>query len=163
MKATDGLKSFSGLSLATVAGEDARASAVQTTGLGVIAAILKVHAAACCLSQSPDSQRPSEEGQKPQPPLLLKKVPSDTKLLLTINYSEINIFGKITNLTPYSLKMSLVPGHFESTKSLKNNEKSFSGNYFRNNFGSEGSKIHLQFVLQYASNLYRSSLGAPTL
>ena len=50
-------------------------------------------------------------------------IPSDTKLLLTKNYSEIIIFGKITNLTRNSLKMSFFPGHFESTKSLKYSEK----------------------------------------
>ena len=50
-------------------------------------------------------------------------LPSDTKLLLTKDYSEIIIFGKITNLTRNSLKMSFFPGHFESTKSLKNDEK----------------------------------------
>ena len=47
----------------------------------------------------------------------------DTKLLLTKNYSQIIIFGKITNLTRNSLKMFLFPGNFESTKSLKNYEK----------------------------------------
>ena len=52
-----------------------------------------------------------------------RQLPSDTKLLLTKNYSEIIIFGKITNLTRNSLKMSFFPGHFESTKSLKNYEK----------------------------------------
>ena len=51
---------------------------------------------------------------------------ADTKLLLTKNYSEIIIFGKITNLTRNSLKMSFFPGHFESTKSLKNYEKNNS-------------------------------------
>ena len=35
------------------------------------------------------------------------------------NYSEIVIFGEITNLTRNSLKMSFFPGHFESTKPLK--------------------------------------------
>ena len=53
----------------------------------------------------------------------LQELPSDTKLLLTKNYSEIINFGKITNLTRNSLKMSFFPGHFESTKSLKNYEK----------------------------------------
>ena len=38
-------------------------------------------------------------------------------------YSEQKTFGKITNLTRNSLKMSLFPGHFENTKSLKNYEK----------------------------------------
>ena len=42
------------------------------------------------------------------------QTPSDTKLLLTKNYSEIIIFGKITNLTRNSLKMSFFPGHLES-------------------------------------------------
>ena len=69
----------------------------------------------------------------------LLNIPSDTKLLLTKNDSEINIFGKITNLTRNSLKMSFFPGHFETTKFLKNYEKQFSGSYFRNNFVSEGS------------------------
>ena len=44
---------------------------------------------------------------------------SDTKLLLTKNYSEIMIFGKITNLTRNSLKMSVFPGQFERTKCFK--------------------------------------------
>ena len=51
------------------------------------------------------------------------RVPSDTKLLLTKNYSEIIIFGKITNLTRNSLKMSFFPGDFESTECLKTYEK----------------------------------------
>ena len=42
-------------------------------------------------------------------------VPSDTKLLLTKNYSERIILRKITNLTRNSLKMSFFPGHSEST------------------------------------------------
>ena len=46
-------------------------------------------------------------------------LPSDTNLLLTKNYFEIIIFGKITNLTRNSLKMSFFPGHFGSSKSLK--------------------------------------------
>ena len=50
-------------------------------------------------------------------------IPSDTNLLLTKNYFEIIIFGKITNLARNSLKMSFFPGHFERTKCLKNYEK----------------------------------------
>ena len=50
-------------------------------------------------------------------------LPSDTKLLLTKNYSEIFIFGKITNLTRNSSKMSFFPGDIESAKSIKNYEK----------------------------------------
>ena len=49
------------------------------------------------------------------------------KVLLTKNYSEIISFGKITNLTRNSLKMSLFPGHFESIKSLKNYENNSQG------------------------------------
>ena len=48
----------------------------------------------------------------------------------------------MTNLRRNSLKLSFFPGHFESTKYLKNYEetqkKQFAGNYFRNNFVSEG-------------------------
>ena len=51
------------------------------------------------------------------------ELPSDTKLLLTKNHSEINIFWKITNLMRNSLKMSVFPGHFERTKCLKIYEK----------------------------------------
>ena len=65
-------------------------------------------------------------------------IPSNTKLLLTKNDFEITIFGKITNLARNSLKMSFFPGHFGSSKSLNNSENYFSGNYFRNNFVSEG-------------------------
>ena len=72
------------------------------------------------------------------------RLPSDTKLLLTKNYSEIIIFVKITNFTRYSLKKSLFPGDFESAKCLKSYEKYFSGNYFRNNLVSEG----ILFVLR---------------
>ena len=53
----------------------------------------------------------------------IDSVPSDTKLLLTKNYSEIIIFGKITNLTRNSLKKSFFPGDFKTTKCLKNYEK----------------------------------------
>ena len=49
-------------------------------------------------------------------PLFFKSIPSDTKLLLTKNYSEIVIFGKIANLTRNSLKLSFLPGHFQSTQ-----------------------------------------------
>ena len=55
--------------------------------------------------------------------LMCQMLPSDTKLLLTKNYSKIIIFRKITNLTRNSLKMSFFPGHFERTKCLKNYEK----------------------------------------
>ena len=65
-------------------------------------------------------------------------LPSDTKLLLTKNYSEIIIFERITNLTHNCLKISFFPGHFESANYVKNYEKLFSGNYFRSNFVSEG-------------------------
>ena len=47
---------------------------------------------------------------------IISELPSDTKLLLTKNYSEVIIFGKITNLMRNSLKMSFFPGHSESTK-----------------------------------------------
>ena len=50
-------------------------------------------------------------------------IPSDTKLLLTKNYSEIIIFAKITNFTRNSLKKSFFPGNLKSSKSLKNYEK----------------------------------------
>ena len=52
-----------------------------------------------------------------------------------------NYFPKITNLTRNSLKKSLFPADFEGTNSLKNYEKQLSGNYFRNNFVSEGTFI----------------------
>ena len=51
------------------------------------------------------------------------RIPSDTKLLLTKNYSEIIIFAKITNLTRNSLKMSFFPGHFKRAECLGNYEK----------------------------------------
>ena len=54
---------------------------------------------------------------------LFPTLPSDTKLLLTKNYSEIIIFVKITNFTRNSLKKSLFPGDSESAKCLKNSEK----------------------------------------
>ena len=50
-------------------------------------------------------------------------VPSDTKLFLTKNYSEIIIFAKITNFKRNSLKKSFFPGNLESAKSLENYEK----------------------------------------
>ena len=53
-------------------------------------------------------------------------IPSDTKLLLTKNDSEIYIyiyFRIITNLTRNSLKMSFFRGHFESTNGPQNYEK----------------------------------------
>ena len=50
-------------------------------------------------------------------------LPSDTKLLLTKNYSEIIIFEKITNFTRNFPKKSFFPGDLESAKSLKNYEK----------------------------------------
>ena len=50
-------------------------------------------------------------------------LPSDTKLLLTKNYSEIIIFVKITNFIRNSSKKSFFPGDFESAKGLKNYEK----------------------------------------
>ena len=53
-------------------------------------------------------------------------LPSDTKLLLTMNYSEIISFDDITNLTCNSLKVSFFPRYFETTKFLKNYEKRFS-------------------------------------
>ena len=53
----------------------------------------------------------------------LGELPSDTKLLLTKNDSEIIKFWKIANLTRNFLKMPAFPGHFESTKWLKNYEK----------------------------------------
>ena len=55
-----------------------------------------------------------------QRPLTL---PSDTKLLLTKNYSEIFIFAGITNFMRNSLKKSFFPGNLESVKSLKNYKK----------------------------------------
>ena len=58
------------------------------------------------------------------------RLPFDTKLLLTKNYSEIIIFGKITNLTRNSLKKSLFPGDFENKKSLTNYEKNSQGIIF---------------------------------
>ena len=48
---------------------------------------------------------------------------SDTKLLLTKNYSEIIIFEKLRISRVIPFRMSFFPGHVESTKSLKNYEK----------------------------------------
>ena len=41
------------------------------------------------------------------------KVPSDTKVLLTKNYSEILLFQTITNFTRNSVKKPFFPGDFE--------------------------------------------------
>ena len=50
-------------------------------------------------------------------------MPSDTKLLLTKNYSEIVIFKKITNFMRNFWKKSFFPGDFKRAISLKNYEK----------------------------------------
>ena len=50
-------------------------------------------------------------------------LPSDTKVLLTKNYSKIIISRNLTNLTRNSLKMPFFPGHFESPNCLRNYEK----------------------------------------
>ena len=47
------------------------------------------------------------------------------------------IFEKLTSLRRNSLKMTFFPGHFESTKCLKDYEKLFSGNSLRNTFVPE--------------------------
>ena len=52
--------------------------------------------------------------------LYVFRVPPDTKLLLTKNYSEIIIFEKITNFIRNSSKMPSFPGDFEGAKPLKN-------------------------------------------
>ena len=49
-------------------------------------------------------------------------VPSDTKLLLTKNYSEIFDFEKITNFIRNSLKKSFFPADIEQAKPLENYE-----------------------------------------
>ena len=52
-----------------------------------------------------------------------KYLPSDTKLLLPKNCSEIIIFGKITKFTRNSLNLSFFLGNLKSSKPLKNYEK----------------------------------------
>ena len=69
----------------------------------------------------------------------LRDYPSDTELLLTKNVSEMSI-SKIANCIRNSLEKPFFPGDFEGAKPLENDEKWFSGNYFRNNFVSEGSR-----------------------
>ena len=49
-----------------------------------------------------------------------------------------SFFSKITNFTRNFWKKSFFPGDFEGANSLKNCEKNSWGNYFRNNFVSEG-------------------------
>ena len=49
-------------------------------------------------------------------------MPPDRKVVLMKMILKY-FFGKITNLTRNSMKMSFISGHFESTKSLKNYEK----------------------------------------
>ena len=62
-----------------------------------------------------------------------------------------NYFWKITNFTRNFWKMSFFPGDLESATSRKNYEKYFSGNYFRNNFVSEGmcKIVHLEHKLDH--------------
>ena len=60
-----------------------------------------------------NAKSPTDAGKNSEHfPILTMK---DAKLLLTKNYSEIIIFGKITILTRNSLNISFFPGHFEST------------------------------------------------
>ena len=82
-------------------------------------------------------------------------VPSDRKVLLPKNYSEIINFVKITNFTRNSLKKSLFPGVFESAKCLKNNEKYFSGNFCGKNFVSDGSLPKKQGKSKESKNTLR--------
>ena len=61
------------------------------------------------------------------PNMCLVEVYSDTKLLLTKNYSEIIVSQIIMNFIRNSLKKSSFPGDFEGAKTLKDHEKEFSG------------------------------------
>ena len=66
-------------------------------------------------------------------------LPSDTKLLLTKNYFEIILFGKLRiSCVIFRRECLSFLDISRAPKSLKNYEKKFSGNYFRNNFVSEG-------------------------
>ena len=71
------------------------------------------------------------------------EIPSDRKLLLTKNYSETIVFGK--------LRISYaIPWKTPSRNPLKIITKNeFSGNYFRNNFVSEGSFAILPLIFSY--------------
>ena len=79
---------------------------------------------------------------------------SDTKLLLTKNYSEITIFRKITNLTRNSLKMSLFLDISRARNPSKITKNNSQGIIFRNNFVSEGVGFYPQkngrFVSRFA-------------
>ena len=56
---------------------------------------------------------------------------SDTRVLLTKNYSEIILFVKITNFTRNSLKKSLFPQEdFESAQRLKTTKNDYQGIIF---------------------------------
>ena len=86
-------------------------------------------------------------------------LPSDTKLLLTKNYSKIIIFEKLRNC----LKKSFFPEDVEVSKLPQNYEKLFSGNYFRNNFESESTVreflltvelLRLQFVKMFIRSTF---------
>ena len=56
-------------------------------------------------------------------PFRTNKIPSDTKVVLTKNYSEIIIFKKITIFIHNSSKKSFFPGGFERVNPLKKYEK----------------------------------------
>ena len=82
-------------------------------------------------------------------------LPSDTKLLLTKNYSDKKIYiGKFTNVMRNSLKKSFFSGDLEGTKVLKNDEKYFAGKYFRNNFVSEGTRQSTFYFAQFWRRTY---------
>ena len=56
-------------------------------------------------------------------PVIVKGIPSDTKFLLTENYSEIIIFWKFMNFTRHFWKKVFFPGDLEGASSLENYEK----------------------------------------
>ena len=92
-------------------------------------------------------------------------LPSDTKLLLTKNYSEIIIFGKLRISRVISWKCLYFMDISRARNPSKITKNNSPGNYFRNNFVSEGNSgesnrpltpillksiaIHLPFLSRY--------------
>ena len=77
----------------------------------------------CKIGGAPKNGRSNHHPSRPSVDALL---PCGDRVLQIITYknkSEIMTFGRITNLTRNSLKMSVFPGHVESTRYLNNYEK----------------------------------------
>ena len=86
------------------------------------------------------------------------------KMRLLAKMSAAEILSKklrISRLIPSKrLSLSLFPGHFESSKSLKISEKKNSqGVVFRNNFVSEGTLWHEAFTKTFPENYFRNFEG----